>query len=67
MKQLLLKCTKNVHFTFKNEIYLQCDGVAMESHFRTSDRWNIYGRIGKVINSNLDGTHVSLETICRRH
>ena len=29
MKELLLLCTKNVHFTFNNDIYQQCDGVAM--------------------------------------
>ena len=29
MKELLLLCTKNTHFTFNNEIYQQCDGVAM--------------------------------------
>ena len=29
MKELL--CTKNTHFTFKNEIYQQCDGVPMGS------------------------------------
>ena len=31
MKELLLLCTKNAHFTFNNEIYQQCDGVAMGS------------------------------------
>ena len=31
MKQLLLICTKDVHFTFNNEIYKQKDGVAMGS------------------------------------
>ena len=31
MKELLLLCTKNVHFTFNNDIYQQCDGVAMGS------------------------------------
>ena len=31
MKELLLLCTKNTHFTFNNEIYQQCDGVAMGS------------------------------------
>ena len=31
MKELLLLCTKNVHFTFNNEIYQQCDGVTMGS------------------------------------
>ena len=33
MKELLLLCTKNVHFTFNNDIYQQCDGVAMGSPF----------------------------------
>ena len=31
MKELLLLCTKIVHFTFNNDIYQQCDGVAMGS------------------------------------
>ena len=31
MKELLLLCTKNVHFTFNNEIYQQCDDVAVGS------------------------------------
>ena len=31
MKELLLLCTKNVHFTFNNDIYQQCDGVAIGS------------------------------------
>ena len=31
MKNLLILCTKNVHFTFNNEIYIQNDGVAMVS------------------------------------
>ena len=31
MKELLLLCTKNVHFTFNQRIYIQLDGVAMGS------------------------------------
>ena len=31
MKNILLLCTKNVHFTFTNEIYIRNDGVAMVS------------------------------------
>ena len=31
MKKLLTLCTKNVHFSFNNEIYIQLDGVAMGS------------------------------------
>ena len=33
LKELLYLCTKPVHFKFNNEIYIQCDGVAMESPF----------------------------------
>ena len=29
MKELLYLCTKNVHFSFSSEIYMQNDGVAM--------------------------------------
>ena len=31
MRELLYLCTKNVHFTFNNKIYIQNDGVAMGS------------------------------------
>ena len=31
MKILLILCTRNVHFTFGNNIYQQKDGVAMSS------------------------------------
>ena len=31
MKELLLLCTKNVHFTINSEIYQESDGVAMGS------------------------------------
>ena len=31
MKELLLLCTKHVHFTFNGDIYIQSDGVAMAS------------------------------------
>ena len=31
MKELLYLCTKNVHFSYNNEIYIQIDGVAMGS------------------------------------
>ena len=34
MKELLLLCTKNVHFTFNSEIYQESDGVAMGSPLR---------------------------------
>ena len=31
MRDLILLCTKNVHFTFNNNVYKQADGVAMGS------------------------------------
>ena len=31
MKELLILCTKNVHFTLNNETYIQVDGVATGS------------------------------------
>ena len=34
MKQLLMLCTKNVHFTFDSTVYQQNDVVAMESPLR---------------------------------
>ena len=32
MEELLILCIKNVHFTFKNETYIQVDGVAIVHH-----------------------------------
>ena len=29
MKDLLILCTKNVHFSFNGNIYRRCNGVAM--------------------------------------
>ena len=31
MKELLLLCTKKVHFTFNGNIYIEVDGIAMGS------------------------------------
>ena len=31
MKQLVMLCAKNVHFTYDNKVYQQNDGVAMGS------------------------------------
>ena len=31
MKELLILCTKNVHFTFNKETYIQVDGVSVDS------------------------------------
>ena len=31
MKEMLTLCTKNVYFTFDNQVYKQNDGVAMRS------------------------------------
>ena len=31
MKELLYLCTKNVHFSFNNEIYMQNEGVTVGS------------------------------------
>ena len=33
MKKLLTICTRNVHFSFNNDIYIQTDGIAMSSPF----------------------------------
>ena len=35
MKELLLLCTKNIHFTFNSDIYQQCHGVAVGSPMGT--------------------------------
>lgn len=35
MRDLLLLCTKHVHFIFKGKMYIQLDGVAMRSPLGT--------------------------------
>ena len=42
IKKLLTLCTKNVHFSFNNEIYSQIDGVGLGSTLG-SVITNIYG------------------------
>ena len=45
MKQPLMRCTKNVQFTYDNTVYHQNDGVVMELLFvftGTDLVWNIY-------------------------
>ena len=43
MREILVLCTKSVHFTFRDVVYLQTDGVAIGSPLGTSIDWNIYG------------------------
>ena len=31
MKEMLILCTKNVHFTFESKAHVETDGVAMDS------------------------------------
>ena len=33
MREILLLCTKNIHFTFRDAIYLQTDGVLWFLHW----------------------------------
>ena len=35
MREILLLCTENVHFTFRDVVYLQTDGVTMDSPLGT--------------------------------
>ena len=35
MREILLLCTENVHFTFRDAVYLQTDGVTMDSPLGT--------------------------------
>ena len=30
MKEMLISCTKNVHFTFESKAYVKTDGVAIQ-------------------------------------
>ena len=48
MREILLLCTKNVYFTFRDAVYLQTNGVAMGSPLWPVFFWNIYGSFRKV-------------------
>ena len=49
MKEMLLLCTKNVHFSYNHDIYIQRDDVAMDSPFRPCVCRDIYGEPRKVV------------------
>ena len=49
MKEMLLLCTKNVHFSYNHDIYIQRDDVAMGSPFRRCACRDIYGEPRKVV------------------
>ena len=62
MRDLILLCTKNVHFTFNNDIYKQTDGVALGSPLGPV--------LAGIIMAELENTVVAwlfifLDTICR--
>ena len=42
MKEMLILCTKNVHFTFESRTYVQTDGVVMGSISRTGFSGHFY-------------------------
>ena len=42
MKELLILCTKNVHFMFDNQVYQQNDGMAMGSPLLPVLNWMVF-------------------------
>ena len=63
MKEPLNLCTKNVHFTFEGNTYVQNDGVA-KSSIGTKFSKHIYGRIGAFSNTNSIGQDEVLDKVC---
>ena len=63
MRELILLCNKNVHFTFNGETFTQVDGVAMGSPLAP-----ILAGIFMVeleeFHINIKGSFILLETIC---
>ena len=67
MKNLLL-CTKDVHFSYNNEIYTQTDGVAIGSlGIGSSTHRYVYGWIRKNSITNFEWICDSMEVICEPH
>ena len=56
MKRLLIWCTRNVLFTFNNEIYIQNDGVAGITTRPDTSR-NFHGRTWKYASSQIEATY----------
>ena len=67
MKELLLLCSKNVHFTFNNDIYQQCDGVAMGSPMGPVIAGIFMVELARTLIPKINRIHDSMETICRRY
>ena len=66
--KLLTSCTKNVHFTLNNEIYVQNHGIVMGSPLGPIlANVYIYGGIRKHIGSQIAWTCQEMETFCRWH
>ena len=56
MKDLLLLCSKNVHFSYDNKLYCQEDGVVMESPLGPVIA-HFYVRIGKECDTKVINTY----------
>ena len=67
MKELLLLCTKNAHFTFNDDIYQQCDGVAMGSLLGPVIAGIIMVELERTLLPRLTEIYDSMETVCRRY
>ena len=65
LKEMLLLCTKKVHFTFNGRTYIQTDGVAMGSPLCTSRYF--CDRIRKVTITRTNLIYKLLEKICGGH
>ena len=65
MKKLLTLCTKNVHFSFNNEIYIQIDGVAMGSPLGPVIENIFMVELETTLVSKFRGSCPKEETFCR--
>ena len=65
MTKLLALCTKNVHFSFNNEIYIQTDGVAMGSPLGPVIENTFMSEFETTFVSKFRGSCPKEETFCR--
>ena len=65
LKELLYLCTKQLHFTFNNSIYIQCGGVAMGFCVRIFTSKYLHDITRGRTNTNTKIISLQLETIPR--
>ena len=65
LEYLLILCTKNAHFSFNGQLYLQKDGGSYGLAMRTRYSRYVHSRIRKKFTTNVISVDDKLEAVCR--